>query len=58
MVYLICQIKVKNKIVSLKLKLYRNKSIFIQISKSIKYEILSDEIKEDEQIPSSTELSK
>lgn len=43
---------------ALKLILNDNEPIFIQIAKAIEDEILSQGIKEEEQIPSTTELSK
>ena len=42
----------------MKLILNEDEPIFIQISKAIEDEILTDNIKEDEQIPSTTELSR
>ena len=42
----------------MKLELNDHEPIFIQISKAIEDEILSDSIKEDMQVPSTTELSK
>lgn len=42
----------------MKLILNEDEPIFIQISKAIEDEILTDSIKEDEQIPSTTELSR
>jgi GntR family transcriptional regulator len=42
----------------LKLELNDHEPIFIQISKAIEDEILSDSIKEEMQVPSTTELSK
>ena len=42
----------------MKLILNDNEPIFIQISKAIEDEILSNSIKEEQQIPSTTELSK
>ena len=41
----------------MKLILNEDEPIFIQISKAIEDEILTDNIKEDEQVPSTTELS-
>ena len=40
----------------MKLILNEDEPIFIQISKAIEDEILTDSIKEDEQVPSTTEL--
>ena len=42
----------------MKLILNEDEPIFIQISKAIEDEILTDNIKEDEQVPSTTELSR
>lgn len=42
----------------MKLILNEDEPIFIQISKAIEDEILTDSIKEDEQVPSTTELSR
>ena len=42
----------------MKLELNDHEPIFIQISKAIEDEILSDSIKEEMQVPSTTELSK
>lgn len=42
----------------MKLILNNDEPIFIQISKAIEDEILTEDIKEEEQIPSTTELSK
>ena len=42
----------------MKLILNEDETIFIQISKAIEDEILTDSIKEDEQVPSTTELSR
>ena len=42
----------------MKLELNGHEPIFIQISKAIEDEILSDSIKEEMQVPSTTELSK
>ncbi|MDB8792016.1 GntR family transcriptional regulator, partial [Romboutsia sp. 1001216sp1] len=42
----------------MKLTLNEEEPIFIQIAKAIEDEILIDEIKEHEQIPSTTEISK
>ena len=42
----------------MKLILYDDEPIFIQISKAIEDEILTDNIKEEEQVPSTTELSR
>lgn len=42
----------------MKLILNEDEPIFIQISKAIEDEILTDGIKEDEQVPSTTELSR
>ena len=42
----------------IKLILNEDEPIFIQISKAIEDEILTDSIKEDEQVPSTTELSR
>ena len=42
----------------MKLILNEDEPIFLQISKAIEDEILTDSIKEDEQVPSTTELSR
>ena len=42
----------------MKLILNEDEPIFIQISKAIEDEVLTDNIKEDEQVPSTTELSR
>lgn len=42
----------------MKLILNDDEAIFIQISKAIEDEILTDNIKEEEQVPSTTELSR
>ena len=42
----------------MKLILNEDEPIFIQISKAIEDEILTDNIKEDKQVPSTTELSR